>query len=285
MGSFRVSPYILHSSVSRFLFHSHPSYKFETILIDNTMAANNNPSSTVDGNSSDEEPSSQPILPNQMRDLTDTLESIVRITLAGFGGSVVGLAQQRQQPGTATSSASNSTTSANNRNRQRPPMAAARVSQMSTVGNQPRTWALSCMIFALILETSRRSSPTTAILQSASSSDEESLSFNDRMKRKAGTTIGDYAIGGTAAGLVGALAGWTQNARTMLSANAMQIPASILSSKAGRRPLLIWGLGAGMSLGLVAGFFQAGIDGLSMYLQREQEQSKQSEQRDENSTA
>jgi MFS family permease len=166
-------------------------------------------------------------------------------------------------------------------------MVAARVSQMTTVGNQPRTWALSCMIFALILETSRRSSPTTAIMQSVSSSDESSLSFNDKMKREAVTTIGDYTFGGVSAGLVGAFAGWTQNARTTLSANAMQIPASILSSKAGRRPLIVWGLGAGMLLGLVAGLFQAGIDGLSMYLQKEQDQehNRQSEPHDEDSTA
>ena len=158
-------------------------------------------------------------------------------------------------------------------------MAAARVNQINILGNQPRTWALSCMIFALILETSRRSSPTTTPLQSVSSMDEDSV------KHTAITGVGDYTLGGTAAGLVGALAGWTQKARTTLSANAMQLPASILSSKAGRRPLILWGLGAGMSLGFVAGIFQAGVDVGNIYLKREQEQRMQSDQRDETSTA
>jgi uncharacterized membrane protein len=223
------------------------------------MATNDDLSPTVDGNPP------QPLLPNKKGQSEDTLESLVRITLAGFGGSVIGRAQQRQQAGMATTSSTSTSTSSNNRRRQRPPMAAARVNQINILGNQPRTWALSCMIFALILETSRRSSPTTTLLQSVSSMDEDSV------KHTAITAVGDYTVGGTAAGLVGALAGWTQKARTTLSANAMQLPASILSSKAGRRPLVLWGLGAGMSLGFVAGIFQAGVDVGNIYLKREQE--------------
>jgi uncharacterized membrane protein len=223
------------------------------------MATNDDLSPTVDGNPP------QPLLPNKKGQSEDTLESLVRITLAGFGGSVIGRAQQRQQAGMATTSSTSTSTSSNNRRRQRPPMAAARVNQINILGNQPRTWALSCMIFALILETSRRSSPTTTLLQSVSSMDEDSV------KHTAITAVGDYTVGGTVAGLVGALAGWTQKARTTLSANAMQLPASILSSKAGRRPLVLWGLGAGMSLGFVAGIFQAGVDVGNIYLKREQE--------------
>jgi uncharacterized membrane protein len=229
----------------------------------------------------------QPLPHNTNGQSENTLESLVRITLAGFGGSVVGRAQQRQQAGMATTSSesasvsTSTSTSSNNRRRQRPPMAAARVKKIDILGNQPRTWALSCMIFALILETSRRSSPTTTLLQSVTSMEEDSV------KHTAITAVGDYTLGGTAAGLVGALAGWTQKARTTLSANAMQLPASILSSKAGRRPLILWGLGAGMSLGFVAGIFQAGVDVGNIYLKREQqEQRRQSEQeRDETSTA
>jgi uncharacterized membrane protein len=240
------------------------------------MATNEDPSSTLDGNPP------EPLVPKKKGTSEDTLESLVRITLAGFGGSVVGRAQQRQQAGmvnTSSSASTSSSTSSNNRRRQRPPMAAAQVNQINILGNQPRTWALSCMIFALILETSRKSSPTTTLLQSVSSMDEDSV------KHTAITAVGDYTLGGTAAGLVGALAGWTQKARTTLSANAMQLPASILSSKAGRRPLILWGLGAGMSLGFVAGLFQAGVDVGNIYLKREQEQRRQSEQRDEKTTA
>jgi hypothetical protein len=40
-----------------------------------------------------------------------------------------------------------------------------------------------------------------------------------------------------------------------------------------------------MSLGFVAGLFQAGIDVGNIYLKREQEQRRQSEQRDEKTTA
>ena len=239
------------------------------------MATNDDPSSTLDENPP------EPVVSIKKGTSEDTLESLVRITLAGFGGSVVGRAQQRQQAGMATSSAASTSTStsSNNRRRQRPPMAAAQVNQINILGNQPRTWALSCMIFAIILETTRRSSPTTVLLQSVSSMDEDSV------KHTAITAVGDYTLGGTAAGLVGALAGWTQKARTTLSANAMQLPASILSSKAGRRPLILWGLGAGMSLGFVAGIFQAGVDVGNIYLKREQEQRRQSEQRDEKTAA
>lgn len=206
--------------------------------------------------------------------LEDTMESLTRITLAGFGGSIVGLAQQRQQQQQQQSVSPRTDSSTI---RKRPPTAASIISQKNNLGNQPRTWALSCMIFALILETSRRSSPTTVLLDSIRStrrSDKDDDSWNGRVQDTAMKAVGDYTIGGTLAGLVGALAGWTEKARTTLSARAMQVPSNILASKAGRRPFIIWGLGAGMSLGLVAGVFQAGIDVGNMYLQDEQEQER-----------
>jgi hypothetical protein len=241
------------------------------------MATNNDPPPLASDGSDPHQSASPPQAlfsgnSNKNGQSQDTLESLVRITLAGFGGSLAGLAQQRQQqPGTANSTSASATssgtsTSSNNRRRQRPPTASLLLNQKNALGNQPRTWALSCMIFALILETSRRSSPTTSLLQSVRPSDEESLSWNLRVQNTAITAIGDYTLGGTVAGLVGAL-----------STKAMQLPASILASKAGRRPLMVWGLGAGMSLGLVAGLFQAGIDVGNLYLEREQEQQRQSE--------
>jgi len=219
--------------------------------------------------------------------LETTMESLVRITLAGFGGSLVGLAQQRQQPttGTVSSSSSSAASAADGSNmgsrqgRRRPPSAASVANQKNSKGNQPRTWALSCMIFGLILETTRRSSPTSALLDLLYPNERNhAILWNRQVRDTAVTAVGDYTLGGTISGLVGALAGWTDRARTTLSANAMQVPAGILASKAGRRPLIMWGLGAGMSLGLMAGLFQAGIDVGNLYLQEQQQLERQRRQ-------
>lgn len=157
-------------------------------------------------------------------------ESMVRVTLAGFGGSAVGLALQRQQQATPAAKP-----------------AARRHGPPSPVRPQPTAslpgqWAISCMFFALILESSRIMSPTGLFL---SKLDEE---WTPSPMSRALITIGDYTVGGGVAGLAGALA------------RRRDLPTR-------QGGWMVFGLGAGLALGLVAGVAQAGLDASTTYLE------------------
>lgn len=194
-------------------------------------------------------------------DMESYFESLVRVTLAGFGGSLVGLAQQRQnsllqqgqRPVDATSS----------HRRRAPPNLVRKPDPLGL----PIQWAISCSMFALILETSRAVSPTTYVLKflnafpgSNSIHHKHELSSQNMTSQMASyiPTVGDYTIGGSIAGLSGAVA-----QRSRLGAKALGMMST--------RRLLLWGLGAGSVLGCVAGVVQAVIDVGDLYLIRERE--------------
>jgi hypothetical protein len=182
------------------------------------------------------------------------MESIVRITAAGFGGSLVGLSLERQSASMPSAT--------------RPTIASRQV-----VGSLPTTWAVSCMIFASLLESTRRASPMTHILDALEASQEDVSSENNRnsnfamqlsnYQRVALTAVGDMTLGGSVAGFAGAMA--ASRKRPLVGAVA--------------RPMAVWGLGVGMGLGFVTGLCQAGIDVGNLYLeQQEREQRRQNKE-------
>ena len=120
------------------------------------------------------------------------------------------------------------------------------------------------MMFALILESSRLSSPTTVVYESMILPSSHSPDFESLVLQKGITTVGDYAFGGLVAGLAGALA--RRPPPEASTGNRLQLPVSITQS--GRRPLVLWSVGVGFGLGFVAGVFQAAVDMGDLYIER-----------------
>jgi hypothetical protein len=195
-------------------------------------------------------------------------ESCVRITLAGFAGSLIGLAKERQgHSHTIPNAAETLVQFQQQRNtaqgirgggggyrpRRPPPVP---IKTAST--NLPMTWSLSCMLFAAVLESSRRASPAD-LLWKLTAADNDSLikptdsdRFREQAFRQAIVSIGDYSIGGAAAGLAGAVG---QN-RHLLTNRSLAIRSGLLT---------------GLGLGLLAGAIQAAIDIGNLLLLREQD--------------
>jgi hypothetical protein len=198
-------------------------------------------------------------------------ESCVRVTLAGFAGSLIGLAKERQGQSNTVPDAAETLMqlqqrrgatqgirfsgggSGGHRPRRPPPVP---VKTAST--NLPMMWSLSCMLFAAVLESSRRASPADLLWKMTASDDAsvvkptDSDRFREQAFRQAIVSIGDYSIGGAAAGLAGAVG---QN-RHLLTNRSLAIRSGLLT---------------GLGLGLLAGTIQAAIDVASLLLMREQE--------------
>lgn len=202
--------------------------------------------------SSPEEPQSITATPAKNK-YGDHMESIVRISLAGLGGRIVGMGlearrnQQQQQQDTIRRQAfADSHNPSRNHFRSFPPITMRNpgITMMGPQANLPATWALSCSIFVLILETSRRTSPTSRILASYLGDEDFGRKRIGSYQHRALVTTGDYAVGGMAAGLAGAV--------------ARKTPAR-------------WGLGVGATLGLLAGLVQSAADVAEMYLKEQQD--------------
>jgi hypothetical protein len=168
------------------------------------------------------------------------LESFVRITLAGFGASLVGLAQERQGMG-----------SLDPLPKSRRQGASTGMLGMTKGQNLPLTWAFSAMLFVAVLESSRVASPTTTIWDAVVSQrdDEENQSMTFDYKKTGIIAFGDYAFGGGVAGVAGA---WGGRNRQLLGS--------------ARPPSVAWGLRMGLALGCVAGVCQALLNVGEQYL-------------------
>lgn len=194
-----------------------------------------------------------PLFNSTLQQRSDMMESVVKITLAGFGGSLVGYAKQEQQKG---QSPSGGVLSSPQHRRGRP----TTMQHQPVAGLLPRQLALSCMVFTLILETCRHTSPTTSLLRLLdNSSDNNSLSHRSPIQERAIKTVGDYTIGGMLAGAVGVL--------------------SLRSRTTRFRQLALFGIGAGLGVGLAAGILQAGVDVSNMYLENAEQNKKRTEQK------
>lgn len=78
-------------------------------------------------------------------------ESCVRVTMAGFAGSLVGLAKEQHRQPLEVVAAPLPLQRSNARSRPRRP---PRLPMKTASTNLPMTWSLSCMLFAVVLESS-----------------------------------------------------------------------------------------------------------------------------------
>ncbi len=217
-----------------------------------------------------------------------TLESLMRITLAGFGGALAGISISRRgglgSSTTATAAAnklqalttkSATTASSSNvkrlsRQQRRQAIRSAPPVLRPTIDRElPSAWAVACMAFAGVVEFTRLVSPTTFVSQfvttpsleegegdEATEDSKAILGNEEETIKQYGTTIIDYMIGG---GIAGALfkgsavrtpAGARIDASIMGSSSISSTATSSLNAVKSR-PLS--GILPGAALGLLAG--------------------------------
>ena len=214
-----------------------------------------------------------------------TLESLMRITLAGFGGALAGIsisrrgglgtaAQQALAKASATTPSSSSNVKRLSRQQRRQAIRSAPPVLRPTIDRElPSAWAVACMAFAGVVEFTRLVSPTTFVSQfvTTPSSLEEGEADNEvtedsktilvnneeTIKQYYGTTIIDYMIGG---GIAGALfkgsavrtpAGARIDASIMGSSSISNTATTSSLNAIKSRPLS--GILPGAALGLLAG--------------------------------
>ena len=170
------------------------------------------------------------------------MESVVRVTLAGLGGSIFGLSRERKLDSMRVVSGPAAT-------------AAARRKRATPLANLPLTWALSCMAFCAVIETSRRMEPTRRILIGNADKPLDPLP-------SMAATVADYTLGGAVGGLA---ASTGKNTHLQL-----QLPKTML-----RGSQRFFGVIPGMGLGFVAGVFQATTDVGIAYLEELQRQQQE----------
>jgi len=223
-------------------------------------------------------------------------ETLCRVSLAGFAGSLVGLgkdkqhrarvaasfAKQRKADATAAAAAATK----QKRHPRRPPQFAARRPVAVPSQNYVAMWSMSCAMFVVVLESFRRASPTSLLFQllddadtdASSTSDDQAetketitanivdcspRSFEELAQRQAWTSFGDYTLGGTVAGLASAVAQRRQK----------PLPG-----------FTVFGLATGMGLGVMAGCFQAAIQVGDMYLEEQRKIKELKESEEEENT-
>ena len=161
--------------------------------------------------------------------LLTIMESVGRVFLSGFAGAMAGLSFARQ----SSSSSSKATSAAI--------AAARRRARVYGDTSLPIAWAVACMGFAGMVETTRLVSPMSLVLP-------------DHSQRHA-RTVGDYTIGGAAAGM---------------TFRGMQVRTA-RSRVPSLTPRILSGLGPGITLGLVAGALVAASDFADEKVAEEQE--------------
>ena len=208
----------------------------------------------------------------------DVLESVMKISLAGFGGAIAGLSVSRRRGALGAAAAASGAA----RSMANPAGGGRGVRGRPYVDQElPTVWGMACMAFAGIVEFSRLVSPTSMLIQSlrgvVPSSDgdvrteeiggrsSDSPSGSEWYFTESARTVGDYAVGGALAG--GIFKGsyvQTNTARRIAAArkkiggksSAMVPPIRV------PRTGVLSGLVPGAALGLAAGLAQVGIKAL-----------------------
>lgn len=164
------------------------------------------------------------------------MESFVKITLSGLGGSLIGLARQKQIDSQRIVSGSAAAAAARRKRSPSPIWS----------NNLPLSWSLSCISFCVLVEGCRIYSPSTWVLNQIQ---EQRGKFPSEEFEvwSAVRSIGDYTIGGAVAGV---LSSFGRNAHLR-----QRLPSSLL-----RGPQPMFGFVPGITLGFVAGLLQASID-------------------------
>jgi len=170
------------------------------------------------------------------------LEGILRVTLAGFGGAVAGMAITRQVYSSAQE---------------------LRRGGKAQRSNLPYNWAVACMGFAIVVEGTRLASPVRKI-GTFVNAERYVSSYLDPKQIEFGYVVGDYTLGGAVAGA---------------AYRGMNVPSSTAKKlKQGARPALspriLGGLGAGVVLGMFAGLVQASYEYLEKEMEEEEAQAR-----------
>lgn len=132
--------------------------------------------------------------------------------------------------------------------------AAARRKRAVPLANLPLTWALSCMAFCAVMETSRRVEPTRRIIGV------DKLELGPVPTFAA--TVADFTLGGAVGGLA---ASSGRNAHLQ-----KQLTSTLL-----RGSQRFFGLAPGIALGCLAGIFQASTDAAIAYLEEKQREQQE----------
>jgi hypothetical protein len=159
-------------------------------------------------------------------------QSFALVTFTGVGGSIAGIAVQKQQE---RHESRNFSKTARLQSKQH------KAFNSKTHVNHPMRWSLQCMLFAAILEASRLASPTMFALRQ--------LHLNKTLTDQqyvASIALGDCTFGGTVAGVVGSF-----------------LRRNIRGWHAGT------GIASGSILGFVAGAGLAGLSVLELSVQRD----------------
>lgn len=199
-----------------------------------------------------------------------TLESIMRITLAGFGGALAGLSFARRRGGSAIAAAATRKATKNEQSakllggkkRLKRQTQIIRSTPPTTTPYQdrelPTAWAIACMSFAGVVEVTRKLSPTTFGWELAR---ELKVEGTPETLDSSITQISDYIIGGAIAGALFKGSAVRTKTGTRLDASIMGNNLSTSSNsslKAITRPLS--GILPGATLGLVAGISMIALD-------------------------
>lgn len=212
-----------------------------------------------------------------------TLESLMRITLAGFGGALAGIsisrrgglgtaAQQALTKASATTPSSSSNVIKQSRQQRRQAIRSSPPVLRPTIDRElPSAWAVACMAFAGVVEFTRLVSPTTFVSQfivttpslvegegdnEATENSKNILVNKEETIKQYGTTVIDYMIGGAIAGALfkGSAVRTPVGARidaSIMGSSSISTATSSSLNAIKSRPLS--GILPGAALGLLAG--------------------------------
>jgi len=185
------------------------------------------------------------------------MESLMNITLAGFGGALAGLSISRRRGTMGIQTIQQSVIHKGATKVVKTPKGAAYIDH-----DLPVTWAFTCMSFATILECCKKSSPTTLLMN---------FTFPSTTSKQIADTeinvIGDYTLGGGVAGAVfkGSVIRSAENARMRVT------PSMMAAQRAGKSLMtsgsVFGGFITGATLGCLAGITVFGLHMLERILQ------------------
>ncbi|VEU43347.1 unnamed protein product [Pseudo-nitzschia multistriata] len=177
-------------------------------------------------------------------DLQDTMESMMRITFCGLGGTIVGLSLEKRLEAAKLTTAEGVAAAAR---RKRGRFASSTARQSSHPLSV--TWAVSCMVFCSVLEASRLASPSALLAKQVGSACGTPVPLLGDDRKTAGSSaaiaVADYSIGGAVAGVICSFG------RRMYARN---------SAMTLRGPRRLAGLLPGLALGMAAGTIQSAIN-------------------------
>jgi hypothetical protein len=187
------------------------------------------------------------------------IESLMTISIAGFGGALCGLAISRRG-GSISPLISGSRVSASTS----VPVKRSRVAYYAD-HELPTAWAVACITFASIMEFSKMISPASnlqnlLLLNNQSSSDMKSASLNEKNNPSASQDsfvdkdlclVVDYLLGGAAAGAAfkGSVIRTQASSKGLALRGGPVLPASVTAARSG----ILVGMIPGATLGFLAG--------------------------------